>query len=460
MSRTGVVAHLLGPESLPPARDIAAGAGLVIAATALWLGPGERIAAVVIVAFVGLILFSPLAGVWGIVAAVPFVYQPVAVGGASISLLELAILCTSASVGIRLVWETIRSRAPRCLLDWLKPWRFTLAAGALVLVAAYSLSRVADDRYLPESLRAFRLVIVEPVAAFFLFRFARRRGHLGSTLAVAVVVAAAVALVAVGQFLFGRDVVVVDGIRRATGPYPHPNNLAFYLERFAVFAFCLVLGARVRPTMLAPLAVVLGLGVLATVSRGAMLGVFAGSVWAWTILRPSRQVVWMAVAALATLVGIGLVAGSRLADTGAAGSTSSRELVWDASLNMLRDRPIDGVGLDQFLYQYGRRYVDPAGWPERYTSHPHNIVLDAWLSLGAAGLVVMAGVVAASVWSVSDRGALTPLAIGGGAALIAGFVHGMVDNGFFLPDLAVLTWLMIAVIEPGPSSPNPAAAPA
>jgi len=117
---------------------------------------------------------------------------------------------------------------------------------------------------------------------------------------------------------------------------------------------------------------------------------------------------------------------------------------------MIRDRPITGVGLDQFLNQYERRYVKPAGWPERYTSHPHNLVLDFWLRLGLAGLGWLAATIALAVrcalrvWRQSEGRQLQTAAL---AVLITGAVHGLVDNGFFLPDLAVVTWLTVALIE-------------
>jgi hypothetical protein len=41
------------------------------------------------------------------------------------------------------------------------------------------------------------------------------------------------------------------------------------------------------------------------------------------------------------------------------------------------------------------------------------------------------------------------LAIAGGAALAAGLVHGLVDNAFFLADLAVLTWFSITLLASG-----------
>jgi O-antigen ligase len=128
---------------------------------------------------------------------------------------------------------------------------------------------------------------------------------------------------------------------------------------------------------------------------------------------------------------------------------------------MVRDHPVFGVGLDQFLYQYAPRYVDPAGWPERYTSHPHNLILDVWLRLGLAGLVLLAGVVYICIRDIRRlRGAVARsdqrrLAVAGAALLVGGATHGLVDNAFFLPDLAVLTWIAVALIEPVPSGTPP-----
>jgi O-antigen ligase len=116
---------------------------------------------------------------------------------------------------------------------------------------------------------------------------------------------------------------------------------------------------------------------------------------------------------------------------------------------MLLDNPVSGVGLDGFLYEYWRRYVEPSGWPERYTSHPHNIILDVWLRLGILGLVAFAALAAA--FAVTLRAERRPrpdaasLMAAASAALVAGLVHGLVDNGYFLPDVAAMTWFLIAL---------------
>jgi O-antigen ligase len=152
---------------------------------------------------------------------------------------------------------------------------------------------------------------------------------------------------------------------------------------------------------------------------------------------------------IALLGGAFIVAPDRLIDAGGSGSEPTRFTIWRASLRMAVDHPIFGVGPDQFLYQYWRRYVEPMGWPERYTSHPHNIVLDVWLRLGVAGLAAFVSLAAGLVWWVRRcldgiRGDIW--AMGAIAALIGGLGHGLVDNGFFLPDLATMTWFFVAVL--------------
>src|SRR5205085_10181531 len=72
-----------------------------------------------------------------------------------------------------------------------------------------------------------------------------------------------------------------------------------------------------------------------------------------------------------------------------AGSGVLRVGIWESSLRMLADHPIFGVGPDQFLNQFQAHYITPALEQERYTAHPHNLILDYWLSLGIMGLLIL-----------------------------------------------------------------------
>jgi putative inorganic carbon (hco3(-)) transporter len=146
----------------------------------------------------------------------------------------------------------------------------------------------------------------------------------------------------------------------------------------------------------------------------------------------------------------------------ALGSGFLRVEIWGSALEMLRDRPLTGVGIDQFYNQFrltdeagAFRYMPP-GFEESFTSHPHNIVLDWWLSLGIMGvpLLLWLGWRFYRVALERIRGATSAgdreggaLAAGLLAAMVAFAVHGLVDNSYFLLDLALTFWLGCGMLQ-------------
>jgi hypothetical protein len=79
------------------------------------------------------------------------------------------------------------------------------------------------------------------------------------------------------------------------------------------------------------------------------------------------------------------------------------------------------------------------------------LILDVWLNLGILGLAVFfwfaVEVVRAIQGLRATRGVGNAVAVAAAGALVAGAAHGMVDNFFFLPDLATLTWIFFALLE-------------
>jgi hypothetical protein len=53
---------------------------------------------------------------------------------------------------------------------------------------------------------------------------------------------------------------------------------------------------------------------------------------------------------------------------------------------MIRDHPLTGLGLDNFLYYYPE-YILPEALAEPNLSHPHNILLEALYELGVLGAI-------------------------------------------------------------------------
>jgi putative inorganic carbon (HCO3(-)) transporter len=158
----------------------------------------------------------------------------------------------------------------------------------------------------------------------------------------------------------------------------------------------------------------------------------------------------VAVTVLALVVGVGRL--TTLLDTGG-GTTFFRLQLWESSWAMIRDHPVTGVGLDNFLYAYRSHYVLPTAWEEFNLSHPHNVVLDFWLRLGLPGLAVLVWLLAAffrAGWAAYRRARRSCdglLAAGLMAGMAGAVAHGLVDSAFFLVDLAFVFVLQIALIQ-------------
>jgi O-antigen ligase len=124
--------------------------------------------------------------------------------------------------------------------------------------------------------------------------------------------------------------------------------------------------------------------------------------------------------------------------------------LWQASLNMFLDYPIFGVGLDNFLYEYRGAYMFDTAWREPNLSHPHNLILDFATRLGSMGLMAGATLFIA-FWQVARQlparlnTAWRPVGVGILGALAYSLAHGLVDQSFFLVDLAGSTMLLLGM---------------
>ncbi len=402
----------------------------------------------VVATAVALSALSPVAGIAAVVLAAPTMYDLYPMPRGSFSLLELAILTSTAGIGLRMLAESLRGG-----WDWvveiLRPAQVVVPVAMIVVATAIALLTLADPGHRAESLREVRTVIVEPILFLLVARLVLRDPIARDVFGWAILLAGTVVGgYAIAQILFSFGGVEAGSVTRATATYTHPNNLALYLERTLLVTLGVgVVRPRWWPVWL--LAVVQFAGLALTFSRGALIALAAGvaillvlrRLWAWLLL--------LAVGGIG-LAGAGMVLfPDRFADAGGSGAEPTRFTIWRASWHMIVDHPLFGVGPDQFLYQYSRRYIEPMGWPERYTSHPHNLVLDTWLRLGVMGLAAMSTLAVGLMWWTKRHVHAIRRdvwAMGALAAIVGGVAHGMVDNGFFLPDLATLTWAFVALL--------------
>jgi O-antigen ligase len=124
--------------------------------------------------------------------------------------------------------------------------------------------------------------------------------------------------------------------------------------------------------------------------------------------------------------------------------------LWRASLEMFREHPLFGVGLDNFLYAYRGRYIFAGAWREPHLNHPHNLVLDLLTRLGFAGFVAGTWLwyeLGRRLWRLPGQapGAWRGVAAAAGASFAAMLAHGLVDHSFFLVDLSFIFYLFLGL---------------
>lgn len=425
--------------------------------------------------------------------AMPFFMLPKHLGGKEFSLGETAIvICAVAFVAQRSLAPGLGGDLARMLRRYVpaspleRATALFLAAATLAVLAAH---------YRVFALRQYRLVILEPIVyyvlAIALLREARDMVRALWALAGAGVL---VAVLGLGQYLFRPNTLTgVDWSGRQPRPlhlissvYGSPDNLGLMLDRAIPVAVVLGLAALAAARVgrsqeasltsgIAAIAVlVMAVALALTSSRGGIVTAVSVGIVATLLWRGKRDrhlelaglgIVVAGIAAVLWKVRHGL-------------STERHVTVWVSALKMIRDHLLVGVGPDNFLYYYfdprayaannpathcipngivlpARHYLDMAysanAWQEPCLSHPHNIVLDAWLSTGVVGLIALVLLVVGFTQLVRrglrgrPAGRERAVQVACIAAVLATLGHGMVDNSVFLPDLAVTFWLALAL---------------
>jgi O-antigen ligase len=353
--------------------------------------------------------------------------------------------------------------------DWNLALRSPFIPPALLLVIAGIFSTAAAaDRHV--ALEWLRWTILEPVLYFvLLLTFLREARYL-----VYLVVSAVLGGVVAGAIGVGQSLVATAGpalpvlgvhLQQARGAYGSPDNLGLLYDRVVPLWLALTLAVSgLKRLAYAAMGVVLGLALLLTYSRGAWVAIAIAVLLLLVRLRAWGK--WVAAGALVLVVLGGVAAGPKVARTlasGHSGTASKRLIIWGAAARMVRDHPILGIGPDNFQHYYaptrkqdrwqrqcpaGAGYVGTHAEGEPCLSHPHNELLDFWLSTGIAGLIAFLWLQAvfwkeAATWLARRD----PVATGAAAAMAAALIHGLVDNSYFLPDLAVLFWVLCVLVS-------------
>ncbi|MBI2845476.1 MAG: O-antigen ligase family protein [Chloroflexi bacterium] len=466
--------------------DLAQGALLGVVVIVYYDSPWLPISILALAIAFSLIYLRPDWGLFYIVLTIPFYLLPKEILGKHFASVEILTLVTFTAWLLRgwvstylkqgfLVSLTLSGLVSR-LRDRIVDGVRALSAPdwAVLFFLGVSVVSLWVSENLTVSLREFRVVILEPVIFYWLLtRMPLDETKISRLVQAVLVSAVLLSLIGLFQYFFTDQVITAEGVRRIHAFYGSPNNLALFLGRALPLALAfLIFGAESKKRWSYLLsAVAIGLALFLTYSRGALfLGVPASVLFLAWFKGRRTFVVALGVMFLALLLLVPLTGTERFASLLdlESGTGFLRLQLWESTLDMIRDHPLFGVGLDNFLYQYPR-YIKPGAWPEPDLSHPHNFLLHWWVSLGIAGVVTFLWMVIGffrSGFRLLQSHALTEsqwvIVIGLMASMVAGLAHGLVDQSYFLVDLAFLFFLSLGIVrgmasdkDPGPWISNP-----
>ncbi len=434
----------------------AGGVGLVAtvaAATVFGLSPILLLSLLSLVVLAVLFVLRLDLGLALVAFAAPFYLQSRPMYDRAFSVVEVAIaLCLlswlvhllrrnrTKSGFVRLTTGSARA------LDW----------AVLLFVAACFISPLVAD--LPGvAWRELRVVVIEPALFYLLLRTTRLdRGATWRIVDAFVLGAIGVALIGLYQYVFTADIITAEaGLRRLKSVYGSPNNVGLYLGRAlpVLLAVALWGRSRWRRWSYGAGAGAVGLAILLSFSKGALFFGLPASLLALGLLAGGRWL-WAALVALGAggLAAIPLLRTSRFASALdlSSGTSFFRLNLWRSTVDMIRDHPLFGVGLDNFLYVYRGRYIRPVAWQEPDLSHPHNVLLDYWSRLGIIGVAAGLWLQAAFwrlIWPLRKLADPDDRALAWGlmASMVDFLAHGLVDNSYFLVDLAFVFFLTLGL---------------
>lgn len=254
---------------------------------------------------------------------------------------------------------------------------------------------------------------------------------------------------------WGLYAFIVLGRERAGGPISDPNDFAYLMACVLPLAGYLLAGERRRRLLWATCCLLLLGATLATLSRGALVGLAALPPWAIVTRRSPFSNVLLGVAAILSVAALAftlwapllqdrLEQKGRIADR----NVTTRQALWSAALRMAEDRPVTGVGPGRFGIEapaYVRNIPLVIDKP-----FVHNSYLQVLAETGALGLFAFVAFLG-STWRLLGRARRNALA-GDDAdgrrlatAMQSSLIVAIVAGAFVSEQLTTPFWLIGAL---------------
>lgn len=358
------------------------------------------------------------------------------------------------------------------------------------IAAALSIS-IAYDKVV--ALRYFRLEILDPLLyLLLLLSCLRSLSDLKRLLFALLSTGLMVALAGLAQYLFFRHSIVpdIDGLRRISAMYGSGNSIGLVFDYILPVGMAFVLAkfpsgqdssSVWRGRMIAGIICLLMLIVLyLSQSQGSWFAIAVAALFVFLLSIRKRQWFWAALPIVIVLLGVGIyifISHDSHVDANGISTATKRLYIWRSALDMVHDSPWLGYGMNNWVCHYSHNAVcltphmhhymisrDPVTLKptdlqyEPDLSHPHNVFLHVWVSMGIFGLLAFITILLLFFWQIvrflvhlraretADTLPLQWMTLGVGAAMLAAMAQGLVDSAFLEQDLAFCFWILIAAL--------------
>lgn len=320
-----------------------------------------------------------------------------------------------------------------------------------IFLAASFIAALTNPNLL-KALGLWRAYFLEPIILFLII-IARQVDYkfLRNSLALS---ALSVALLAIVQKIFGAPFPPTlwddELFGRPTSFFTSPNAIGLFLVPIVLLLTDSVvriikkqagLGDRLRTGVF----ILCVIAIIISFSQGAWAALVGGLI-VFGFLAGKRRLT--AVIVVIMIFGIVLIPNIRSAFMFADQAGQNRLTLWGYSAEYLVKSPnhfVLGSGLRMFFNEVQRPHYNVEEM-ERLI-YPHNIVLNFWLETGLLGAITFFGLLIVLLifgYKIFKDDKLFGAAIIG--ALAAFIIHGLVDVPYFKNDLAILFWLLAAVV--------------
>lgn len=370
-----------------------------------------------------------------------------AVAGIPVTILELFILATIVSWALH---------TPKTHIKALINEHNILFIAIIGLATSATISMIISPD-LKSAAGIWKAYFIEPILFFMvMIDCIRTKKDLQLVIGTISFTVGAIAIYAGGQALNILSTPQPWGFQnRFTGPYPYPNAAGLLIAPFIplLISASHTLTSKKESIFTSLVALAGVITLILTKTEGAIVALIgAYLIWGMIKSRKTRIISLIIGAILITLTQTNTTVNEKLLFKDWSGQV--RTMMWSDTLTMLEHHPLLGVGLSAYPIVFAEYHRHP---DIEIFQYPHNIILNFWSETGALGVLSIGTIIlyALIFFQKNKKTKSDELYHATAISLLVLLIHGLVDVPYFKNDLAVMFWLLIAILIASPKLDNP-----